>query len=190
MRILVLVFGAEDIGWAGLRGSFVLHPPPTFPLKNLLLLQITFYFCRIKCTDSMAWTVSGEYSEQPCGKLMFRDQLTCHTRSTVIFNEVMADLPQYDRRIPFLSGGKLTWSKRYRKRTSEKQTLGLWRKAAFLLPLLHKLIEMILITKTISMGWCDSLHSDFSAMWGLRQDVHVSLWVSWDSPWPGQFWTG
>jgi len=54
---------------------------------------------------------------------------------------------------------------------------------------------MILITIT-NMEWCHSSLSDFtesqnfSAMQGLCQDVHVSLWVSWNSLLSGKFWTG
>lgn len=59
----------------------------------------------------------------------------------------MPGLPQYERIIPLLSGGKLMIQILQRK-TSEQQNLGLRRKATLLLPRLRKIGAMILVTKT------------------------------------------
>lgn len=146
--VLVRFFGAERTGRAGLRASFVWHPAPTFPLnENLLLLQMMLHFYRIK----MHWWHGLNHRWwMPCatrGKWTLRDQLTCHTRSIIIFNAVMPGLPQYERIIPLLSGGKLMIQILQRK-TSEQQNLGLRRKATLLLPRLRKIGAMILVTKT------------------------------------------
>lgn len=84
---------AEDVGWAASVVLLSETPPHSPSNKNLLFPQIMLCFRRKKKkrTGGMAHEISHECPAQPCGELMFRAQLTCHTQSPIVFGAVMPD---------------------------------------------------------------------------------------------------